>query len=83
MTYVTSEGAGLVDFAIIPHLDHPDHPDMSLTNATRWAASLPVPVYALDDQSAVSVVDGKVEVISEGQWKRFDTGSRPTFTVGG
>jgi dipeptidase E len=75
MTFVTSEGAGLVDFAIIPHLDHPDHPDMSLTNATQWAASLSVPVYALDDQSAVSVVDGKIEVISEGQWKRFDTGS--------
>jgi dipeptidase E len=74
-TFVTGEGAGLVDFAIIPHLDHPDHPDMSLTNATQWAASLPVPVYALDDQSAVSVVDGKVEVISEGRWKRFDPGS--------
>jgi dipeptidase E len=68
---VTGQGAGLVDFAVIPHLDHPDHPDASLANATRWAGRIPVPTYALDDQSAVSVVDGIAHVISEGQWKLF------------
>jgi dipeptidase E len=31
-----------------------------------------VPLYAFGDQSAVKVVDGKVEVVSEGQWKLFD-----------
>lgn len=32
---------------------------------------LPVPVYAIDDQTAIQVKDGNVEVISEGDWKLF------------
>jgi dipeptidase E len=68
---VTAQGVGLVDFAVIPHLDNTDHPDASLANAETWAARLPVPTYAIDDQTAIQVVDGAVEVISEGQWKLF------------
>jgi dipeptidase E len=70
-TFVTAQGAGLVDFALIPHLDHEDHPDASLANAEKWAARLPVPVYAIDDQTAVKVSDGTVKVVSEGHWKLF------------
>jgi dipeptidase E len=68
---VTAQGVGLVDFALIPHLDHEDHPDASLANAEKWAARLPVPTYAIDDQTAIVVRDGAVEVVSEGHWKRF------------
>ncbi|MBR7827158.1 Type 1 glutamine amidotransferase-like domain-containing protein [Actinospica sp. MGRD01-02] len=68
---VAGRGAGLVDFAVIPHLENPDHPDASLPNAEKWAARIPVPTYAIDDQSAVSVVDGVARVVSEGQWKLF------------
>jgi dipeptidase E len=68
---VTAQGAGLVDFALIPHLDNENHPDASSTNAEKWAARLPVPVYAIDDQTAITVVDGTVAVISEGNWKLF------------
>lgn len=70
-TFVTAEGAGLVDFAVIPHLDHADHQDASLANAEVWASKLPVPTYAIDDESAVRVVDGTVDVVSEGHWKLF------------
>jgi len=69
--FVTTQGAGLVDFALIPHLDHEDHPDASLANAEKWAARLPVPVYAIDDETAIKVTDGNVEVVSEGHWKLF------------
>ncbi|HEY7355892.1 MAG TPA: Type 1 glutamine amidotransferase-like domain-containing protein [Ktedonobacterales bacterium] len=62
---------GLVDFTLYPHLDHPDMPDTSLDNIAKWAAGLPVPAYAIDDQTAIQVVDGVVEVVSEGHWKRF------------
>lgn len=62
---------GLVDFAIFPHLDHPDLPDNSLADAERWAASMPLPAYAIDDQTALSVVDGAVDIVSEGKWKHF------------
>jgi dipeptidase E len=65
------EALGLVDFAIFPHLDHPDLPENSMADAQRWAAALPVPGYAIDDQTAVTVSDGAVEVVSEGHWKLF------------
>ena len=62
---------GLVDFSLFPHLDLPESPDNSLANAERWAAKGPVPTYAIDDQTAIVVLDGEVEVVSEGHWKRF------------
>jgi dipeptidase E len=48
-------------------------PDTSVANIERWAAGIPVPAYAIDDQTAVKVTDGAVEVVSEGQWRLFST----------
>lgn len=62
---------GLVDFAIFPHLDHEDLPENTMADAERWAAGMPVSSYAIDDQTAIKVIDGVVEVVSEGHWKRF------------
>jgi dipeptidase E len=62
---------GLVEFSIFPHVDHPALPENSMASAESWAAKLPVPGYALDDDTAITVVDGAVEVISEGHWKLF------------
>ena len=39
--------------------------------AERWAACIGCPSYAIDDETAIKVVDGKVEVVSEGHWKSF------------
>ena len=63
---------GLVDFAMFPHLDHPAMPEHSMTAAERWAAALPVPGYAVDDETGIKVVGGTTEVISEGHWKLFN-----------
>ena len=65
------ETLGMVDFAIFPHLDHPDLPDNAMADAERWAAGMPVPAYAIDDQTAITVVEGAVEVVSEGHWRLF------------
>jgi dipeptidase E len=46
-------------------------PGNSMANAEKWAAGMPVPSYLIDDQTAIKVIDGAVEVISEGHWKRF------------
>ncbi len=62
---------GLVDFSVFPHLDYPSFPENSMDNAERWAAKGPMPTYAIDDQTAIKVIDGTVEVVSEGHWKRF------------
>lgn len=62
---------GVVDFSIFPHLDV--FPENSLAEAERWAADLGMPAYALDDQSAITVSGGLVEVVSEGTWKRLSS----------
>jgi dipeptidase E len=69
-TLVMAEGVGLVDFMIIPHVEYDDHLDVA--NAEKWAGRLPVPAYAIDDATAVKVVDGTIEVVSEGHWKLFN-----------
>jgi dipeptidase E len=63
---------GIVDFSIFPHVDYPGMPDNSMANAEKWAATMPRRAYATDNQTAIKVVDGTVEVISEGNWKLFD-----------
>lgn len=70
-TFVTAQGMGWVEFALIPHYRAEDHPDASAINAEIWAAKLPLRTYAIDDDTAIAVADGKIEVISEGQWKLF------------
>ncbi len=67
----TDETLGLVDFAIFPHVDHPELPDNTMAGAERWAAKLSTPAYAIDDQTAIKIMDGSTEVISEGNWKHF------------
>ncbi|MGH3749252.1 MAG: Type 1 glutamine amidotransferase-like domain-containing protein [Micromonosporaceae bacterium] len=65
------EALGVVDFSIFPHLDHPAMPENSMADAERWAAGIPGPAYAIDDETAIKVIDGELEVISEGHWKLF------------
>jgi dipeptidase E len=52
-------------------VDHPDLPENTMAAAEQWAAGLSNPAYAIDDDTAIKVVDGTVEVISEGHWKLF------------
>jgi len=67
--FTMAPGLGLVDFALLPHVGHERFPENSLPNAELWASRMPVPMYAIDDQTAIKVVDGTAEVISEGDWK--------------
>ncbi len=66
-----AEPLGLVDFTLYPHFGDADMPDTSRANIERWASGIPVPTYAIDDATAIAVVDGTVEVVSEGDWERF------------
>jgi dipeptidase E len=67
----SDKSLGFVDFAIHPHLDYVGFPDNSMANIEQLAATIPVPSYAIDDQTAIKVVDSSIEVISEGKWKLF------------
>ncbi len=68
----TDKSLNLLNFAIHPHLDHEWFPDNSLANIEKLAATIPVPSYAIDDQTAIKVTDDAIEVISEGNWKFID-----------
>lgn len=65
----TPKSLGLFNFAIHPHLDYPQFPDNSLANLEKLAATLPMPSYLVDDETAIKVVGDKVEVVSAGNWK--------------
>ncbi|MEV2248959.1 Type 1 glutamine amidotransferase-like domain-containing protein [Streptomyces sp. NPDC050147] len=62
---------GLVDFSIFPHLDQSACPENTMAEAERWAARIAGPAYAIDEQTAIKVTDGAVEVVSEGHWELF------------
>lgn len=63
---------GLVDFTLYPHLDREEMPDTAMANIEKWASGIPVPTYAIDDETAIKVIDCTVEVVSEGNWKLFN-----------
>jgi dipeptidase E len=65
-------GLGLVDFYILPHLNSPYFPARMEENARKVAGEISRKIYFLDDQSALKVVDGKVEVVSEGKYLEFN-----------
>jgi dipeptidase E len=69
----TKEGdraLGLVDFTLRVHVDREGFNTMA--HVEQWAAGIPVPTYAIDDETAIRVVDGTPEVVSEGNWKLFE-----------
>jgi dipeptidase E len=67
----SDETLGVVGFSIFPHVDHPDLPENTMAAAEQWAAGLSNPAYAIDDDTAIKVTDGAVELVSEGHWKHF------------
>jgi dipeptidase E len=62
---------GVVDFSICPHLAPDGMPGNSMAEAEEWVAGISGPAYAIDDETAIEVVDGSVRVVSEGQWRHF------------
>ena len=64
---------GVVDFSIFPHLAADGMPGNSMAEAEQWAGGIPDPADAMDDQTATTVVDGHVELVSEGRWERLRT----------
>jgi dipeptidase E len=72
----SDKSLGFVDFAIHPHLDYVSFPENSMANIEKLAATIAVPSYAIDDQTAIKVIDGAIEVISEGNWKLFTPSKR-------
>lgn len=62
---------GVVDFSIFPHVGHELMPENTMAEAQRWVTDLGAEAYAIDDQSAIRVTQGSVDVVSEGVWRHF------------
>lgn len=69
--HMSDETFGYVDFAIYPHVGHPMLPENTMEDALNWSQGLNIPAYAIDDQTAIAVVDHQIQVISEGVWKKL------------
>jgi hypothetical protein len=64
-----------------PHLDHELMLGNTMAEAERWAADIAGPAYAIDDETAIRVADGTVEVVSEGRWRLFTHSLEATESV--
>jgi dipeptidase E len=60
---------GLFDWYVKPHLDSPDFPERDDTWADRIVERADFPIYFIDDETALRVVDDTVDVVSEGRWR--------------
>jgi dipeptidase E len=69
----SDETLGVVDFSICPHVNGEGKPGNSMAEAESWAAGIEGPAYAIDDETAIRVVDGTVDVVSEGHWRLFSS----------
>ncbi len=68
---LSDETCGYVQFSLFPHLNHPMLPDNNMETATQWAKEIKGECYAIDDDTAISVVGDTLKIISEGTWKKF------------
>lgn len=68
---VDYHGLSLVNFLVEPHVNSKYFPELTFENAATQAKKLKKTVYAIDDATALKVVDGKVHVVSEGEWEKF------------
>lgn len=70
--YQDDTGLNLVDFSFRPHFNSPIFPDVNKEVLEKITKSFPETVYALDDESAIIVNNNKVEVVTEGNWLKFN-----------
>lgn len=70
--YAAHEGLRLVDFSIRPHFFRPDRSQFTEAMIGGLAKKYASTFYAIDDDTAIAVEDGTVEVVTEGTWKKFE-----------
>lgn len=65
-------GLNFVDFYFLPHLNSEWFSRMREDNIKEATEGMEERIYALDDESALKIVDGKVEIVSEGKYLVFN-----------
>lgn len=70
--YENEEGLNLVDFYFAGHFNSKSFPERNEDNYREIAKSLDKTLYAIDDNSALKIIDNNIEVVSEGEWLKFN-----------
>ncbi len=70
--FKNKKGLGLVDFELRPHLNSKWFPKVRLPYLKKLAEKIPYSFYAIDDKTAIKIVDDKISIVSEGEWKKFN-----------
>ncbi|MCD4760864.1 Type 1 glutamine amidotransferase-like domain-containing protein [bacterium] len=70
--YIDESGLSLVDFHIRPHFNSPIFPNLRDERLKELAKNVSEPVYAIDDETAISIIDNKIDIVSEGEWKKYN-----------
>ena len=66
------EGLGFVNFQVRPHLNSEWFPKVRDEYLKELAKGIKDPIYAIDDDTAIQVDGGKIHVVSEGKWLKYN-----------
>lgn len=61
-------GLNYVDFYFLPHLNSAYFTKVREDNIKNTVKDMKEKIYVMDDESALKIVDNKIEVVSEGKW---------------
>lgn len=68
---IYNKGLNLVNFLVVPHANNEYFPERTFDFVEKLSKKVSLPVYALDDESAIKVINNDIEVVSEGKWKKY------------
>lgn len=66
------KGLGYVQFEIRPHLNSQWFPKVRHDYLGKLAKETSSTFYAIDDNTAIKIINDRVSVITEGKWKKFN-----------
>jgi len=69
---IFNDGLNLVNFMIEPHINSSHFPEINLENLEKSSQKYQYPIYGIDDDTAIKIDGDKVEVVSQGVWKKFE-----------
>jgi len=61
-------GLGYVNFTFLPHLNSEFFENIREDFIRKTVVGMTEKIYILDDESALKIVDGEIEVVGEGKW---------------
>ncbi len=70
--YKGDKGLEYVNFYMRPHLNSPYSPKSRKEFIEKTAKEVPQTIYAIDDQTAIKVMGGKIEIVGEGEYIVFN-----------